>query len=106
MLCDGQHVGGPDGACAQFSSAVDACVSHSGKGADEESKQRDIPMPLVTSGVETGSLRQLALQRLADLVWEEMMIDDAGTELPRHPNEGGGHPGDSQEDPADKSERK
>lgn len=25
-------------------------------------------MPLVTSGVETGSLRQLALQRLADLV--------------------------------------
>lgn len=24
-------------------------------------------MPLVTSGVETGSLRQLALQRLADL---------------------------------------
>ena len=31
--------------------------------------QRDIPMPLVTSGVETGSLRQLALQRMADLVW-------------------------------------
>lgn len=30
--------------------------------------QRDIPMPLVTSGVETGSLRQLALQRMADLV--------------------------------------
>ena len=24
-------------------------------------------MPLVTSGVETGSLRQLALQRMADL---------------------------------------
>ena len=68
VWCDGQHVGGPDGTCTQFGSAVDACVPNSGKGADEESKQRDIPMPLVTSGVETGSLRQLALQRLADLV--------------------------------------
>ena len=68
VWCDGQHVGGPDGTCTQFSSAVDACVPNSGKGTDEESKQRDIPMPLVTSGVETGSLRQLALQRLADLV--------------------------------------
>lgn len=29
--------------------------------------QRDIPMPLVTSGVETGSLRQLAMQRMSDL---------------------------------------
>jgi len=29
--------------------------------------QRDIPMPLVTSGVEHGNLRELALQRMADL---------------------------------------
>ncbi|GAQ90426.1 Elongator complex protein 3 [Klebsormidium nitens] len=29
--------------------------------------QRDIPMPLVTSGVEKGNLRELALQRMADL---------------------------------------
>ena len=100
MLCEGQYVGGSDGARTQFSSAVDARVPDSGKRACEESKQRDIPMPLVTSGVETGSLRQLALQRLADLVWGEMMIDDVGIELPRHPNEGGGHSGDSQEDSA------
>lgn len=29
--------------------------------------QRDIPMPLVTSGVEYGNLRELALARMADL---------------------------------------
>ena len=29
--------------------------------------QRDIPMPLVTSGVEYGHLRQLAMQRVKDL---------------------------------------
>ena len=29
--------------------------------------QRDIPMPLVTSGVENGNLRELALQRMRDL---------------------------------------
>lgn len=29
--------------------------------------QRDIPMPLVTSGVEKGNLRQLALARMAAL---------------------------------------
>ncbi|CAK1548111.1 unnamed protein product [Leptosia nina] len=29
--------------------------------------QRDIPMPLVSSGVEHGNLRELALQRMADL---------------------------------------
>lgn len=29
--------------------------------------QRDIPMPLVTSGVENGNLRELALQRMKDL---------------------------------------
>eukprot|EP00164_Ancoracysta_twista_P004743 GFYU01006424.1.p1 GENE.GFYU01006424.1~~GFYU01006424.1.p1 ORF type:complete len:551 (-),score=136.90 GFYU01006424.1:165-1817(-) len=29
--------------------------------------QRDIPMPLVTSGVEKGNLRELALQRMQDL---------------------------------------
>jgi hypothetical protein len=29
--------------------------------------QRDIPMPLVTSGVEKGNLRELALARMADL---------------------------------------
>jgi elongator complex protein 3 len=29
--------------------------------------QRDIPMPLVTSGVEKGNLRELALQRMDDL---------------------------------------
>lgn len=30
--------------------------------------QRDIPMPLVTSGVENGNLRELALRRMRDLV--------------------------------------
>jgi elongator complex protein 3 len=29
--------------------------------------QRDIPMPLVTSGVEKGNLRELALARMAHL---------------------------------------
>lgn len=29
--------------------------------------QRDIPMPLVTSGVEKGNLRELALARMDDL---------------------------------------
>lgn len=29
--------------------------------------QRDIPMPLVSSGVEVGNLRELALARMADL---------------------------------------
>lgn len=29
--------------------------------------QRDIPMPLVTSGVEKGNLRELALDRMDDL---------------------------------------
>jgi elongator complex protein 3 len=29
--------------------------------------QRDIPMPLVTSGVETGNLRELAMKRMKDL---------------------------------------
>lgn len=29
--------------------------------------QRDIPMPLVTSGVEKGNLRELALARMEDL---------------------------------------
>lgn len=29
--------------------------------------QRDIPMPLVTSGVENGNLRELALQKMKDL---------------------------------------
>lgn len=29
--------------------------------------QRDIPMPLVTSGVEKGNLRELALARMGDL---------------------------------------
>ena len=29
--------------------------------------QRDIPMPLVTSGVEKGNLRNLAMQRMKDL---------------------------------------
>jgi elongator complex protein 3 len=29
--------------------------------------QRDIPMPLVTSGVEHGNLRELALARMAHL---------------------------------------
>src|SRR5205085_6240463 len=29
--------------------------------------QRDIPMPLVTSGVEHGNLRELALSRMKDL---------------------------------------
>jgi elongator complex protein 3 len=29
--------------------------------------QRDIPMPLVTSGVEVGNLRELALARMAQL---------------------------------------
>lgn len=29
--------------------------------------QRDIPMPLVTSGVENGNLRQLALKKMDDL---------------------------------------
>lgn len=29
--------------------------------------QRDIPMPLVTSGVENGNLRQLAMARNAEL---------------------------------------
>jgi elongator complex protein 3 len=28
---------------------------------------RDIPMPLVTAGVENGNLRELALQRMKDL---------------------------------------
>ena len=29
--------------------------------------QRDIPMPLVTSGVENGNLRDLSLKRMKDL---------------------------------------
>ena len=29
--------------------------------------QRDIPMPLVSSGVEKGNLRELALARMGDL---------------------------------------
>lgn len=29
--------------------------------------QRDIPMPLVSSGVEHGNLRELALMRMADM---------------------------------------
>ena len=36
---------------------------------------RDIPMPLVTSGVEHGNLRELALARMKDL----------GTEVCRRP---------------------
>ena len=35
--------------------------------------QRDIPMPLVSSGVEHGNLRELALQRLAD--WNVPCLD-------------------------------
>lgn len=31
--------------------------------------QRDIPMPLVTSGVEHGNLRELAVARMRDLVY-------------------------------------
>ncbi|EMR10859.1 elongator complex protein 3 [Pneumocystis murina B123] len=31
--------------------------------------QRDIPMPLVSSGVENGNLRELALSRMKDLGW-------------------------------------
>ena len=29
--------------------------------------QRDIPMPLVTSGVEKGNLRELAMERMRDM---------------------------------------
>jgi histone acetyltransferase (RNA polymerase elongator complex component) len=29
--------------------------------------QRDIPMPLVTSGVENGNLRELAMRRMEEL---------------------------------------
>lgn len=29
--------------------------------------QRDIPMPLVTSGVDNGNLRELAIKRMKDL---------------------------------------
>lgn len=32
--------------------------------------QRDIPMPLVTSGVEKGNIRELALARMAELGWK------------------------------------
>ena len=42
----------------------EVCVSswHS-----HSSSHRDIPMPLVTSGVEHGNLRELALARMRDL---------------------------------------
>lgn len=57
-------------------------------------------MPLVTSGVETGSLRQLALQRLADLAGFGGKRSWVGIELSRHPHARGGNSGDSQEDSA------
>ncbi|KAM0684762.1 Elongator subunit [Mitosporidium daphniae] len=55
--------------------------------------QRDIPMPLVTSGVEHGHLRELALQRMADLGLRcrdvrtrEVGIKDVHGELPTSSN--------------------
>ncbi len=47
--------------------------------------QRDIPMPLVTSGVEKGNLRELALARMAHLGlrcrWEENFLSRSGAGL-------------------------
>ena len=54
---------------------MDASVSNSGIIWECYPSKRDIPMPLVTSGVETGSLRQLALQRMADLVVSLLLYD-------------------------------
>ena len=55
---------------------MDASVSDSGIILEWYTSKRDIPMPLVTSGVETGSLRQLALQRMADLVMSLLLYDE------------------------------
>ena len=40
--------------------------------------QRDIPMPLVTSGVEHGNLRELALARMKDFGTEVSLICISG----------------------------
>ena len=40
--------------------------------------QRDIPMPLVTSGVEHGNLRELALARMKDFGTEVFLICISG----------------------------
>lgn len=46
--------------------------------------QRDIPMPLVTSGVEKGNLRELALARMDDLGLKcrDVRTREAGIQVP------------------------
>lgn len=46
--------------------------------------QRDIPMPLVTSGVEKGNLRELALTRMEDLGLKcrDVRTREAGIQVP------------------------
>ncbi|PPD83895.1 hypothetical protein ES288_D11G042400v1 [Gossypium darwinii] len=48
--------------------------------------QRDIPMPLVTSGVEKGNLRELALARMDDLGLKcrDVRTREAGIQVRRH----------------------
>lgn len=48
--------------------------------------QRDIPMPLVTSGVEKGNLRELALARMEDLGLKcrDVRTREAGIQVSGH----------------------
>ena len=48
--------------------------------------QRDIPMPLVTSGVEKGNLCELALARMDDLGLKcrDLQTREAGIQVRRH----------------------
>lgn len=48
--------------------------------------QRDIPMPLVTSGVEKGNLRELALARMEDLGLKcrDVRTREAGIQVSMH----------------------
>lgn len=48
--------------------------------------QRDIPMPLVTSGVEKGNLRELALARMDDLGLKcrDVRTREAGIQVTEH----------------------
>lgn len=43
-----------------------SCLIHFLERILMDELRRDIPMPLVTSGVENGNLRELALQRMRD----------------------------------------
>ncbi|KOB75612.1 Elongator complex protein 3 [Operophtera brumata] len=61
--------------CENFNLAKDAgykiyediLLGYKGKSKHCNRVQRDIPMPLVSSGVEHGNLRELALSRMADM---------------------------------------